>query len=176
MSNTEQFRLTADYLKEQRLSPSFPSRFFSKVTITECCWFWNGGVSTGYGSISRGFWKGGTIMAHVASWIIHFGPVPDGAYVCHDCPEKDNRLCVNPAHLYIGDGITNSRDKKIKGSQPYGEECYNSKLTWERVDEARYLCWLMGWTTTAVALRNGVSRRTIAGVISNTKWVRGVHG
>lgn len=50
-----------------------------------------------------------------ASWILHFGEIPDGLHVLHDCPGGDNKACVNPAHLWLGTHHENILDASRKG-------------------------------------------------------------
>lgn len=52
------------------------------------------------------------MMAHHASWIIHFGPIPAGERVLHRC---DVTLCVRPDHLFLGTLGHNSFDMAAKG-------------------------------------------------------------
>lgn len=52
------------------------------------------------------------ITASRYSWLLANGPIPSGVGVLHSC---DNTICVNPAHLFIGDQHINMRDMAIKG-------------------------------------------------------------
>ncbi|WP_198527626.1 HNH endonuclease signature motif containing protein [Xanthomonas sp. SHU 199] len=75
------------------------------------CWLWIGRMSTnGYGRIGIG--RNKQYRAHRISWEHHFGPIPDGMYVCHKC---DVRSCINPDHLFIGTAKDNARDREAKG-------------------------------------------------------------
>ncbi len=60
-------------------------------------------------------------------------------FACHDCPDGDNPLCVNPSHLYLGNSQTNMDDRVRKGrcNAPAGEDHPLAKMTEEKVVYAR---------------------------------------
>jgi hypothetical protein len=82
-------------------------RFWEKVIKhDEGCWGWKASKhDSGYGLID------GMLASH-ASWIIHFGVVPEGLEVCHTC---DNPECTRPDHLWLGTHGDNMRDAFAKG-------------------------------------------------------------
>ncbi len=85
------------------------------------CWLWLGGKSkTGYGRFFFEYTKEGksrVLGAHRASYLIHVGPIPRGMSVLHRC---DNPACVRPAHLFLGNQLTNILDMVAKGRQARG--------------------------------------------------------
>lgn len=57
------------------------------------CWMWNGSMARGYGR----FWVDGKhVGAHIYSYVIAYGTVPDGLELDHCCRVT---RCVRPDHL-----------------------------------------------------------------------------
>jgi hypothetical protein len=74
------------------------------------CILWPGAkASNGYGYY---YIRGKLKLAHRGAWEKTFGPIPSGLCVCHAC---DNRLCINPKHLFIGTTQANHEDMMKKG-------------------------------------------------------------
>jgi hypothetical protein len=80
-------------------------RFWEKVDKSDTCWLWTGGRNShGYGIFDL---NGRAEHAHRAVLILTGTILQPGQWACHRC---DVRLCVRPAHLYVGDATTNNRD------------------------------------------------------------------
>jgi len=91
-------------------------RHVKKGTGDEC-WIWSAFCDKdGYGKLRVGKSCKG---AHVVSWVIHFGEVPDGFSVLHRC---HNAPCVNPSHLKLGDHNDNMRDRIEAGHYATNED------------------------------------------------------
>lgn len=140
-------------------------RFWPKVDMSGDCWEWQGSRDRkGYGRVGLGGRAAGTGLAHVASWVMAFGPVPEGMNVLHRC---DNPPCVRPSHLFLGTVRDNALDALAKGRLYVQRSDYrpaSRKLTDDQVREIRRLA-LLRVTHTEIAQRFGVHKTTVKGVI-----------
>ena len=139
------------------------SRFLSKVSKTDSCWTWTGAVSrNGYGNFSV---RRSATGAHRASYSLFIGGIPDGIEVCHSC---DNKLCVNPSHLFLGTQKENLNDMRKKRRHPFGYDHVNSKLTEDEVVAIRGLSGVV--SQSRLARKYGVSQTLISGVVRGDRW------
>lgn len=93
-------------------------RFWSKVSVTDGCWLWNGTTDKdGYGLLHNTDRPPAFHRSTHVSWMLHGkGDVPDGLQICHTC---DNPACVRPDHLWIGTTQENTADRDRKGRHGY---------------------------------------------------------
>ena len=95
-----------------------------KLNAKTGCWEWTAGLGVqGYGRFKQG---GKTRLAHRVSYALHVAHIPEAALVLHKC---DNRICVNPDHLFIGTQKDNQQDMRRKGRHVHGERSPNAKLS-----------------------------------------------
>lgn len=133
----------------------------SKVDKNTDCIEWQGCLSSGYGCTTIG----GDIHARVHRLAYQFkvGSIPIGLFVCHRC---DNKLCINPEHLFLGTTQDNMRDRDEKNRQAKGERITNSKLTESEIREIRKSTE----TNVSDANKYGVSASAISYVKNRQTW------
>lgn len=84
------------------------------VAAENGCLEWRGSVNNlGYGLVYFEGPNGRTsTTAHRKFYELCKGPIPVGMQVNHRC---DNRRCINPEHMFLGDQVDNIRDMMAKG-------------------------------------------------------------
>lgn len=177
-----QFEITPEFLASQGLSPTFPERFWSKVDKNgplpdqvkypgmDNCWVWTACTDDyGYGELSNGGSFGGKKRAHIASWILHNGPIPNSLCVLHAC---DRPACCRESHLFLGTRDDNNKDSKRKGRRRAmkGQEHPNHKLTEQDVLRIRELFGTGQFTKAEIGLMFGVTDVSISYITNRTSW------
>lgn len=147
-----------------------PERLAERIRVAaNGCWEWTGGIYkvSGYGRVQI---DGKSTTAHHAVYEMLRGPLSAEQNVCHDCPGGDNRLCVNPDHMFIGTDAQNNADMVSKGRNARGERIASSKLTVELVRQIRreYKPFVLG--SHRLARRFGVSKCTVQRIINREVW------
>ena len=149
-----------------RQTGTVSERFWAFVDKSDGCWLWNGSLNNkGYGEIG-GDAGGPNVLAHRASWKIHFGELPNNVGVLHRC---DNPRCVNPSHLFLGTQKVNMLDCKAKGRTTLGERNRHAKLTNENILEIRSMADA-GMLQTEIARLFNISASTISMIVNKKHW------
>ena len=107
------------------LTSEIQERILRKTKPNGTCLEWQGATQKGYGAIRIGGKSGKTVRVHRISLELRCGSAPEGKkHALHTC---NNRLCVNPWHLYWGDDADNQRDRQkdgvAKGGRPWVTHC-----------------------------------------------------
>lgn len=148
-------------------------RFWAKVDKSsgeDACWLWTASLDhQGYGKFGV---KSATQIASRVAYRLEYGEIPDGLWVLHNCPDGDNRACVNPAHLYLGTAHDNNVDTHEKGRavHPHGEQHERAKLTAADVLAIRQRYTQGGVSYGDLASEYGIARATIQQIIERRTW------
>jgi hypothetical protein len=149
----------------------FRCLFMAKVQKTEGCWLWIGHRHKGKYCYGRIGMNGKMIYAHRTAYLLFVGPIPEGKYVLHDCPDGDNPCCVNPAHLWLGTYKDNRRDciEKGRANSATGSRHGRAKLTESLVRVLRDE-FASGATRPALALKYRLSETQIGNIVLRRHW------
>lgn len=143
-------------------------RYIDRRSDTEC-WNWSGRTTkpvNGYGYVEiagQAYVAHRVVFAIVNPGLIELKAPRDKSarqFVLHRC---DNRLCCNPAHLFLGNYADNMKDAVSKGrwkaTYVCGERHHLAKLT---ADQAREIRWLatLNLAASEVCILYGVSNET----------------
>ena len=117
-------------LKDIRDKERRAQRFWARVQMCQhgrqcavCCWPWSRSLDKrGYGQVTvQLHTKPALMRAHRLAWMFTHGDIPEGLFVCHNCPGGDKPRCCNPAHLWVGTCWDNTHDAMDKGWLPSGD-------------------------------------------------------
>jgi hypothetical protein len=107
-------------LRSEQPDKTLRKRFEQKVGKggQQDCWPWTGKPNgRGYGQLSAGR-ANGPLLAHRLAWEFAFGPVPSGVLVRQSC---GNRLCCNPAHLFLAMNTTDTPEQSERAVRAWLE-------------------------------------------------------
>ena len=148
--------ITADHARKERWKQHHaePEKWFwSRVDrkSDEECWPWLGRVANRRGGYGRLMFQGRLTGAHRMALTLAKGEGGADKHACHQC---DNPICCNPAHLFWGTPLENTRDCLAKGRRraPHARKI-------DRDEAARLHA--EGWSYSRLAKRYSVNQASI---------------
>lgn len=132
------------------------------------CWRWTACFQgTGYGYF---YLNGRLTTAPRASLLLYKNIDAGNQFVCHTC---DNRWCVNPDHLFLGDAKANLHDCITKGrfiaGNHSGQHNGRAVLSPDEVAEIRRLAQ-SGLKRAAILAKFPISTSQYHRIVNKTHW------
>ncbi len=143
----------------QKTYPLTYDQFIAKTTELENgCWQWHGSHYSLPDNYAYFYSLDKQIRAARYGWeLANKRKFPPGAYACHHC---DNKWCVNPNHIYVGNGSTNAIDMRNRTPRT------QIKLTAKEVREIRS----SGLTLSQLVEKYGTSKPNICAIRKHKTW------
>jgi hypothetical protein len=130
-------------------------------TVPGECWIWTGSHEAGgYGKFRDG--ESVIVGSHQFAYRTWVGPTGD-LWVLHTC---DNRLCVNPEHLFLGTAATNTADMVGKERHQFWGK---TPLTAAQIEALR-ADRKSGMILREIAEKHGVSMGHVSRVVRDIPW------
>lgn len=131
------------------------------------CWLWTGTYrkpsssycyTNGQFTINKKHYS-----AHRVAYMLYVGEIKNGAHVLHRC---NNSMCVNPAHLYLGDHAQNMRDMAKANRSGQSNLTNEDVLTiFSSTEKSSVLAARYGVDRCSIKrIRSGKTRRAITGL------------
>lgn len=133
------------------------------------CINWSGSKDVyGYGRFKK---EGKTYKAHrVAYEKAHGVSLIPKQHICHKC---DNPSCVNPDHLFLGDGRANALDRHSKSRDASGTRHGMHKLSRVDVERIRDISRLGGCSAYFLGKMFKVSATQVRSIVAGRQRVNG---
>lgn len=130
------------------------------INIKNGCWEWKSlPHKSGYATVHSSKWRMGENYAHRLSYRVFKGEITEGLHICHTC---DNRVCVNPDHLWEGTDLENAVDSAKKDRKAV-------KLTASDVPQIRDLIASGIYSLTKIASIYGINRSNVSRIKSRQR-------
>lgn len=146
-------------------TPHWEERFRAKIKQDSGCHEWTGAQDrNGYGLTTI---NDKTFRALRLLYALEFGGIGDEMCVCHRC---DNRICMNPDHLFLGTNQENTQDKVVKGRQSQGERHSRNGLKNGVVAEIIRRYEAGGVRQIDLAAEYGVTQAQVSHMVLGKSW------
>jgi len=152
----------------RKLDRFFASKLLPVDTEHGTCWDVNGSkFSNGYSRVGHEpAQELNVTRAHIYMFYLVYNKLAKdccrGGIVLHKC---DNRWCVNPNHLFLGNHAANMKDMVGKDRQARGEKHGNNRYNEEEVILIKYLHKRRGFSDRELAFMFGTGVASIANMV-----------